>query len=88
MKRQGGGTGLYRRLGQRDVYTAKTRMEHMGNGKQKQNGSRKIGPRHGETLDVRSVFIRVSDTTRSKRRHTAEENAPEREDESSYIKWY
>ncbi len=31
-ERQGGGTGLYRRLRQKDVYTVKTRMEHMGNG--------------------------------------------------------
>ena len=88
MKRQGGDTGLYRGLGQRDVYTVKTRTEHMVNGEQKQNGSRKIGPRRGETRDVRSVFIRVSGTMRSKRGHTVEENAPKREDESPYIKRY
>ena len=79
---------MCRRLGQRDVYTAKTRTEHMGNGEQKQNVSRKIGPRRGETRDVRNVFIRVSDTTRNKRGHTVEENTPKREDESPYIKRY
>ena len=88
MKRQGGGTGAHRRLGQRDVSTVKTRTEHMGSGEQKQNDGRRIGPRRGETREVRNVFIRVSDMTRSKRGHTVEENAPKREDESPYIKRY
>ena len=86
MKRQGGGTELCRRPGQRDVYTAKTRMEHMVNGKQKQNGTREIGPRRGETRDVRNVLIRDLDTMRRRRGHTVEENAPKREDESPHIK--
>ena len=85
MKRQGGGTGLYRRLGQRGVYTVKTQMGHSVNGEQKQNGSRKTGPRRGETRDVRNVSIWVPDATRSKRGLTVEDDAPKREDESSYI---
>ena len=92
MKRQGGGigdpTGSYRRLWQRDVSTDKIRTEHMDSGEQKLNGDRRTGPRRGETRDVRNVFIRVSDTMRSKRGHTVEENAPKREDESPYIKRY
>ena len=79
---------MYRRLRQRDVYTVKTRMEHMGNGEQKQNVIRKIGPGRGVTRDVRNVFIRVLDTTRRRRGHTVEENAPKREDESPHIKRY
>ena len=88
LKRQGGGTELCRRLGQRDVCTAKTRMEHMGDGIQKQNGIREIGSRRGETRDVRNVFIRTLGTTKRKRGHTVEENTPKREDESPYIKRY
>jgi hypothetical protein len=79
---------LCRRLGQRDVYTVKTRMEHMGNGEQKQNVIRKIGPGRGVTRDVRNVFIRVLDTTTSKRGHIVEGNNSKREDEGSYIKRY
>jgi hypothetical protein len=51
-----------------------------------ENDRRKIGPRRGETRDVRNIFIRVSVTTRRKRGHTVEEDAPKREDESSNIK--
>ena len=86
MRRQGGGTGLCRRLGRRDAYTAKTRMEHMVNGEQKRNDTRRTGPRRGATRDVRNVFIKVSDMTRSKRGHNVKENAPKREDEGPHIK--
>ncbi len=88
MKRQDGGTELCRRLRQRDVYTAETRMEHMVNGKQKKNGIREIGPRHGETRDARNVFIRAWGMTRRKKDHTGEDNAPKREGESPYTKRY
>jgi hypothetical protein len=60
----------------------------MVNGEQKKNDIRKIGSSSGETRDVRNVFIRVLDTTRTNRDHIVEENAPKREDESSYIKRY
>ncbi len=58
---------MCRRLSQRDAYTAETRMEHTVNGKQKENGIRKTGPRHGETRDARNVVIRVFGTTRRKK---------------------
>jgi hypothetical protein len=38
LKRQVGGTGSYRKLGQRDVPTVKKRTEHRGNGEQKKIG--------------------------------------------------
>jgi hypothetical protein len=38
LKRQIGGTGSCRKLGQRDVPTVKIRTERMGNGKQKKIG--------------------------------------------------
>jgi hypothetical protein len=63
-------------------------MEHMVNGEQKQNVIREIGPRHGEMQDVRNVSIKTLDTTKRKRGHTVEDNAPKREDESYYIKRY
>ncbi len=83
---QGGGTGLCRRLGRRDAYTAKTRMEHMGNGEQKRNDDRRTGTRCGATRDVRNTFTKVSDTTRSKRDHIVKGNTPKREDEGPHIK--
>ena len=88
MKRQGGGIGLCRRLGQRDAYTDETRMEHMVHGEQKQNDIRRTGPRYGVTRDVRNTFTKVLDTTRSKRDHIVKGNTLKREDESPHIKLY
>jgi hypothetical protein len=88
LKRQDGGTELCRRLRQRDAYTAETRMEHTVNGKQKENGIRKTGPRHGGTRDARNVVMRVSGTTSRKKDHTGEDNAPKREGESPCTKRY
>ena len=85
LKRQGGGRGLCRRLGQRDAYTTETRMEHMVNGELKQNGIRRTGPRCGVTRDVRNTFTKVLGTTRSKRDHR---NDPKRKDESPHTKRY
>ncbi len=88
MKRQDGGTELWKRLRQRDVYTAETRMVHWVNGGQKKNGIRKTGPRHGETRDGRNVVIRTLGTTRREEDHEGEDNAPEREGENPCSKQY
>jgi hypothetical protein len=88
LKRQDGGTELCRRLRQRDAYTAETRMEHLVNGGQKQNGIRKTGPRHRETRDAKNVVIRASGTMRREKDHEGEDNAPKREDESPCAKQY
>jgi hypothetical protein len=63
-------------------------MEHTVNGKQKQNGIRKTGPRHGETRDARNVVIRALDSTRREKDHEGEDSVPNREDKSSCPKRY
>ncbi len=88
MKRQDGGTELWKRLRQRDVYTVETWMVHWVNGGQKKNGIRKTGPRHGETRDVRNAVIRALDATRREKGHEGEDSAPKREDKSSCPKRY
>jgi hypothetical protein len=88
LKRQDGGTELWRRLRQRDAYTAETRTAHWVNGGQKQNGIRKTGPRHRETRDAKNVVIRALGTTRREKDHEGEDNAPKREGESPCAKQY
>ena len=89
MRRQGGGTELWRRLKQRKVCTVTTRMEHMVSGEQKENDFREIGPRHGKMRDVRNVLKQGAwDMTRRKRGHMVEENDPKVEEESYCIKRY
>jgi hypothetical protein len=88
LRRQDGGTELWKRLRQRDAYIAKTRTAHWVNGGQKQNGIRKTGPRHRETRDAKNVVIRASGTMRREKDHEGEDNAPKREGESLCAKQY
>jgi hypothetical protein len=61
-------------------------MEHLANGKQKKNGIRKTGSRHGETRDTRNAVNRALGKTRKKKDHRGEDNAPKREGESPCTK--
>ncbi len=87
-KRQVGGTGSSRELGQKDVPTAETRTGRQGNGGQRRSGHRITGIRNGEIRNVGSVCNNVRDTMGSRRDHTGEERAPKREDESPFPRWY
>ena len=85
MKRRGGGTGSYKRPEQGNAYTAKTLTGLVGDGEQHQIGSRKIGPRRGETRNVGNAPIRAPDTG-SKGGPTPKDDAQKSEDEEPLIK--